>query len=751
MINKHNDYWSKKIRIPVKKMPLSCLAISISAGFLNTAYANEATRQEVSRTVNEAANQLVPQPVSDISPSIDENVERFEADRFMKFQPQTLYDILENIPGANNVLSAMSRTANNRGFGSDGDQILINNKRISGKENSIQNELLNIQAQDVDYIELIRGTRSDLDVQSNGLVINVLLKKQIESSILWTLGSVKTSDMRAKAIGSVFYSAGLDDVKYRIGLRHRVNPTELSTIEHFSSPEEELTKSSTWLRSNMFKEDQFSGKLEYQYTDKTALQLNGIYEKSYVDSVTTHAIDNWQAATKENRALMYDWDRDKWEVSGDLTHEFDIDNHVKLMFISNQFDADHQSWQVSFTNDQSSTPIYQLPRIYTTTEKVLRGNWRQSVNERHSFDSGIELAINSHDENVQFIKQSGNNSHSTEINDIKETRYEAFSHYNVAVSSNINLQSSLVYERSTIEVLTHLTRINDNNNVKNNGNPNDSGSQAQSHTSRTFNYLKPRLNIRYDINTLYQMRFNYQRNVSQLDLDDFVPVFNSYEALLEETNPELKPEVRDELSLSFEKKWLKSNGSITVSPYYHRINDLLTSVPLAVKSGNGNVDSGTEYGVKLETSFSLEALMLDNALISANYTWRDSEMINPFTEQTTAIERLSEDEWNIKLNHNEILPGLSYSVTLKKVSPYPFSQFDYQGARYSSTTGNAIVDYQINQHVKLSLKGDNLLKRKSSFERTRHKGTFTQTDVLRHEQRIYERAPRFTLSLSGKF
>ena len=742
MINKRNAYLHQKTQLSVKKMAFSCLAITISASFLNTAYANEITPQQGNKRVSKAEEKSA----NNSTASIDENVERFDADRFMKFEPQTLYDILENIPGANNVLSAMSRTSNSRGFGSDGDQILINNKRISGKENSIQNELLNIQAQDVDYIELIRGTRSDLDVQSNGLVINVLLKKQIESSILWSMGSVKTSDMNAKAIGSVFYSAGLGDVKYRIGLRHRINPTELTTTEHFSSPEEELTKSSTWRRSNMFKEDQLSGKLEYQYTDKTALQLNAIYEKSYVDSVTTNAIDNWQVATKENRALMYDWDRDKWEVSGDLTHEFDIDNHVKLMFISNKFDADNQSWQVSFANDQSTTPIYQLPRIYTTTENVLRGNWRHSLNDRHSFDSGLELAINSHDENVQFIKQSGNNSHSTEINDIKETRYEAFSHYNFAVSSNINLQSSLVYERSTIEVLTNLTLINGNTN-----DPNYSGSEAQSQTSRTFNYLKPRLNIRYDINTLYQMRFNYQRNVSQLDLDDFVPVFNSYEALLEETNPELKPEVRDEFSLSFEKQWLKSNGSITVSPYYHMIDDLLTSVPLAVRSGNGNVDSGTEYGVRVETNFSLEALLLDNALISANYTWRDSEMINPFTEQTSAIERLSEDEWNIKLNHNEVLPGLSYSVTLKKESPYPFSQFDYQGTRYSSTTGNAIVDYQINQNVKLSLKGDNLLKRKSSFERTRHKGIFTQTDVLRHEQRIYQRAPRFTVTLSGKF
>ncbi|PAJ75234.1 hypothetical protein CJF42_06180 [Pseudoalteromonas sp. NBT06-2] len=141
----------------------------------------------------------------------------------MAFEPQTLYDILEKTPGANRLLNSMNNTSQNRGFGSVGDQILINSKRMSGKENNIANELDNIQAKDIDYIELIRGARSDLDVQNNGL-------------------------------------------------SHTVNPTELSSSEQFISPEQTHTQTNTRIRENLYKEIQLSTKLEYLYPNHFKMQ-----------------------------------------------------------------------------------------------------------------------------------------------------------------------------------------------------------------------------------------------------------------------------------------------------------------------------------------------------------------------------------------------------------------------------------------------------------------------------------------------
>jgi len=704
-------------RSVIRRAILSCILISSSSlflGFSNANYANE--------------------------PNLNtSNIDKYDASFFMAFDPQTLYDILEKIPGANSLLNSMNNTSQNRGFGSAGDQILINSKRVSGKENSITKELDNIQAKYVDYIEVIRGTKSDLDVQSNGLVINIVLKKDIESSILWTLGSVKTANIAVQPIGSLIYSTGIDNFKFRIALNHSINPNELSSIDQFTSPEQTQTHTYTRIRENLYEKTQLSGKLEYLHSEKTAIQLNALYEKIYVDAKITTDIENLITAQQKNKALLYDWARNKWELSGDITHQFNDNNHLKLMFISNSASSDDKIWHTSSLDGSEFKADYQLPRINTLKESVLRTNWRHKLDPRHTFDSGFEVAVNQLNENLQYISESGSPYHSTELNNIKETRYEAFSNYNFAISSDLNLQSSIIYERSTMGVKTDLTVINDT--IQN----------AQNNISRTFSYFKPRLNIRYDLDNIYQIRFNYQRTVSQLNLKDFVPWFDSYEARLEETNPDLKPEVRDEFSVGFEKQWQQTDGSITLTPYYHKISDLINEVLLVKRSGDGNIDNAKEYGIKLDTNFGLEALGLNNTLISANYTWRNSEMRHPFTGDKSPIERTSKNEWNLRLNQNELLPGLSFSLTLENKSRYEFYYYDYKGNVDTKMSANAFFDYQIAKNIKVRFKGDNLLHNKYTVNRTRHAELFSQSDFLRQEQRKNQRAPRFSITLTGQF
>ena len=242
-----------------------------------------------------------------------------------------------------------------------------------------------------------------------------------------------------------------------------------------------------------------------------------------------------------------------------------------------------------------------------------------------------------------------------------------------------------------------------------------------------------------------------ERTVSQLNLDDFVPEFNREEIRLEETNPNLRPEVRDELSFSYEKQWSNNTGSITFTPYYHKITDLITEVPLAVRSGDGNVDNAKEYGLNVDTYFGLESIGIENTLISASFTWRDSQMDQPFTGEDVNIERLSNNKWDVKITQSEVMPGVSFSLRLRNKSPHQFSRFDYQGRLDNEMTANAFIDYQISKSLKLRLNGNHLLKRKSSYRRTRYTGLFTETEMLRLENRTYEREPRFAMTLSGQF
>ena len=112
----------------------------------------------------------------------DASVVSYEPDYFLKFEPVSLLDMLQRIPGVPEILNKNRRSRSQRGFGSGGDQILIDGRRLAGKSNNINDALSRISANQVAKIDLIRGAASGLDVQSQGLVINITLAEGASKS-----------------------------------------------------------------------------------------------------------------------------------------------------------------------------------------------------------------------------------------------------------------------------------------------------------------------------------------------------------------------------------------------------------------------------------------------------------------------------------------------------------------------------------------------------------------------------------------
>ena len=651
---------------------------------------------------------------------------------FEQFAPQTLYDILQNTPDANAILLELATTSQSRGFGSSGDQILINKQRLSGKENSIDKELKSIQADSVAAIEVIKGNSQEIDVQSKGVVINVVLKEQRNDSILWTLGANKASGHSANATGSVIYETNSDNTSYRLGINHQAYPTIIKRTEYHYTPEGELFYTNQYHENEKTKTTRLSTKITHAFDHDLKLQVNAFYEDYQRDETVNNDINSEPQA----RQTFYDWSRDKWEIGGDLNYQISSNNSLKFLFISNQLDADELLWQISNKSGAPGQLNYQQPRKYQSTEQIIRTSWRHKLDGSQVIESGIEQAINRRDESLEVNRSQ---FQSIEQNDIEETRYEFFIHYNYEYNQQLKLQSSLVYESSTMDVATNINVLTTNDSVT-------------SDNSRDFSYLKPWLSVSFDVNERYQTRFNFERTVSQLSLREFVPWYNQFESRLESINPDLKPEVRDKYSVTFQRNWQATTGSLSITPYYHDISDLITEVVLSSGSGNGNIDSAKEYGLTLNSNFGLQHWGYNNTLISASYTWRDSDMTHPFTGENASIERASRDSWNFRINQNEILSGLSASVSLQKKSPYQFHYYSYQGKVSSGVKASAYIDYKISPTLKLRLSGDNLLKGKYRVHKPRHSsGNFANTDFIREEVRDNDFAPEYSLTLTGNF
>ncbi len=117
----------------------------------------------------------------------------YEAAFFEPYSTVSAADMLRWVPGGAALLPDNRRRRNEpekRGFGSGGDQILINGKRISGKSNDISSAIERIQASVVSRIEVIRGTAPGLDVRSEGTLINIVLTEEVAGgSGAWQLHS----------------------------------------------------------------------------------------------------------------------------------------------------------------------------------------------------------------------------------------------------------------------------------------------------------------------------------------------------------------------------------------------------------------------------------------------------------------------------------------------------------------------------------------------------------------------------------
>ena len=117
----------------------------------------------------------------------------YPASYFEQFSPVSVNDMLNQIPGIDRILDADLGSFTlgdqmDRGLGAS-SPILIDGKRLAGKANEAASQLDRIAAIEVDYIEIIRGTSSDLDVQNAGQLVNIVLKQaQSRSSFSFEAG-----------------------------------------------------------------------------------------------------------------------------------------------------------------------------------------------------------------------------------------------------------------------------------------------------------------------------------------------------------------------------------------------------------------------------------------------------------------------------------------------------------------------------------------------------------------------------------
>jgi outer membrane receptor for ferrienterochelin and colicins len=725
---------------------LACLIISMVsvAAFMSCAVA-----QDVANPVPRAASDQQPATVTGVRLSDDGTRVIYEPEFFSAFGAVTAVDILKRIPGIQDLLTfdnefvpgGSFQEVEKRGFGSSGEQILINGERLSGKTNDTGAALQRIQAAQVARVEVIRGAVAGLDVRSQGLVVNVVLKAATGTGS-WEANATHYTGNLIKWGGRASYAAAIDRLSYNVSIQDAPRFLIRDRTETYFALTGTPSNRQTELNKNLTDERTLTASANYRFANGDKFALNGSYE----DEHNLEKQPSYQFALN-NGALTFlrldnrerDTDETTWEVGGDYTHDVVGGGQFKGLFVYTKGTFDRLS-PFKLTPAGEREILTQLQNeARSESEKIVRGSYKWGWSEAVDAEAGAEVAINTLNKtvNVSSIFRTGTLSPVELFNaqsKIRETRFEPFSSLSWQATQSIFVDGRLEVEYSRL---------------------NQSGRDVNNR--RSLFYIRPGLDLRYDVAPLNQVRGSINRTVSQLDFTDFVATFETDDSrpdVVNAGNPDLVPEKAWEYALTYERRLGRDGGVVTLKAFYNQISDHIDNIavgPLKDTSAVGNVGPGRAYGLETKASVRLGSVGLPGVVVNATGLVRKSRFTDSFTGRTSDFQDYPGYAYSFGFRHDTGWRDLSYGASFDDEDTRYASDIGFVQTLNRRLDGTAFVEMRALPGVKAKLEVRRILRGGAERKRSTFTGNRGFSPLRRTEQRIaiFDRA--IALTLSGNF
>lgn len=687
----------------------------------------------------------------------DQSVITYDKEYFVKFAPSTLLEMLQRVPGVQAILDANRRVGGTsrggqqeRGLGSGGDQILINNKRLSGKANNINNVLQRISASQVERVEIVRGASSDLDVQSQGLVVNIIMdESESNSSTFWKVGGRISEGYLFSPDLQVSHNASKGNLDYIIGIEAKQGQHIEHRLDEVFTPELIKTADTGRNTDNVSKYLRFNSNLTYNTESGNEFRLNGQYEPGNYRKREPRFRQNVNEL-RQNQNWDEDQTSDKWEVGGDFSIKFNTLGTWRTLFIANRDRIDKTS---IFSNVfvTGNVPGFRNTEYRVKKEKILRSSFLKNIFSNQLIEIGAEAAINNFDK-LFTSEDFDAGVYSISINDdvaVKENRYEIFTNHTYNITESAVLQSSLIGEFSKISSVT-VPIVGEN-----------------IERSRNFSFLKPRVDFRYDFTDRDQLRATIERKVSQLDFQNFVASFDVNNDILRLGNTAIVPEKSLNYNLVYEHRLPNDAGALQLELFYRDLTDYIELVDftqfedaagnpipradIVPISKSGNIPTARSFGVKTTGSLRLGFFGLPNAVISVDYKWEDSNVEDQFSGIDRPFKWLSEHEVSFNFRHDITDIGLSYGFNGRIKSDSSRYEVDEVASTDNGDSYEAFTELNIGNNMRLIFIFEHITDRKFTTDMRFYNDHIRYNDLSRLERRDWRYVREWSVFLQGTF
>jgi hypothetical protein len=567
----------------------------------------------------------------------------YPAAYFTSYQPANAMEMVNRLPGF-----SLDSGSSVRGFEGSAGNVLIDGQRPASKTDSLDEMLRRMPASQVERIDLIRGGAPGIDMQGKTVLANIVRRKGAATRLLvaaapnhaWDGRTVLAS--RFEGSGSVgerkwefgsFFGKGVDDGMADgrgVTIHPDGSPTEVRQIK----AEGDILQGFA------------SGTLESPLAGGR-LRLNGRYASEKFKG----NVDDLIVAPAAGVETLDDtvW-TDSAEIGGNYSRPFGARTTLDVVGLHQIRDRRISS----LFRSEAEAVDFDLGR--ESSETIGRAILKYKQNDRLSFEGGGEVALNKLDSQTR-LRVNGQVIELPAANvQVEELRSEIIAKAAWRPTDRLTFDGGLRYETSTI-------------------------SSEGVVVEKTLRFLKPRLAAAWAVSEGRQVRLRVEREVGQLNFDDFVATGNLNTGTgITAGNPDLNPEQAWVAEAAFEQRFWGS-GVIVLTVRHYQITDVVDRGPIFTAAGDvfdapQNIGDGTKDEISLELTLPLDRLGLKGGQIRGDVTKRWSQVEDPTTGEDREISGLHPVDFNVSFVQDIPSRRLSWGVDLYGAWRETYYRFD---------------------------------------------------------------------------
>lgn len=566
-----------------------------------------------------ALAQTAPSPIPGSAPGMDsaqQGVLVFEPAFFADARPDTALDMIARLPG----FGLDTGDTDARGLAGTAGNVLIDGTRPSTKSDGLDDILRRISAAGVSRVELIRGGAPGIDMQGRSVVANVVLIRTVTIERVMEANAYFYPDGHIGPVVSARWSRREGDNQIEGSLNAFSDRTD-GTGEGFRrryNAAGDLIQDADLVLWDRIRTVRATGAVQRRVAGGL-LRVNGLLgwfgqensQDLLIRSGPGSDSFNDEDSDEVNSELGVSWTRDlgprtALELTG--LQRFSTEDYTGVSESSGDGSI--------FTSDASAG------------ESIARAIVRFRPNDRWAFETGGEAAYNFLDSATAYEENGVPVPLPSSSVKVEELRGEAFGQITWRPGPTLTVEGGLRVEVSEIS------------------------QSGDSDLTKSFVYPKPRIQATWTPWAGHQFRFRAEREVGQLDFDDFVASADIDIGQVEGGNPDLEPEKTTLLEAVYERRFW-GEGVLSVTLQHGEVEDVVDLIPLAGGfDAVGNIGDGSFDLFETRLTLPMDKLGVPNARLQARTSWVHTEVTDPLTGETRRFEGNQAFGCGVAFNHD---------------------------------------------------------------------------------------------------